>query len=43
MLATLTHLLRSQRTLLVYGLPVAFGALTFGLGPKLAYCAMIGM
>ena len=32
-----------QRWLMMIGVPLAFGALTFGLGPKLAYCAVLGL
>jgi hypothetical protein len=40
---TLYDVLIRQRWLMMIGVPLAFGALTFGLGPKLAYCAMLGM
>lgn len=39
---TLKQLCCGRMAFWTLGLPLAFGALTFGLGPKLAYCAILG-
>ncbi len=43
MFSHLYDVLIRRRGLIVLSLPLAFGALTFGLGPKMAYCAMLGL